>query len=593
MTTDLFLEAIGTIDDIIILDAKSCQVLSEVKIKSKHWMTVLVAAILVALLVTTALAINFGWHIKLIEYFNASEEQMESLDMAIGMPEATVTHNGVTITVKQTLADAFGIYVVYEMTVPDNIELDDNVLWAFTVFSVPSAETEDYVSVSTIGTTILEQNGNKRTVLLHKQVSSPFTNGKIELIFQNLIYFVLNDKSRPYMPLVEGEWELEWDFTYVDTGKTIELNLPLSIDGSDNTISKLVVSPMSICAFVTGDTIVGSVQPIVNFKDGSSITYSSQDNNASFSVYLSDAENEIFVNQLYYRFERIIELTDVASMQIGDVVISVNGLPTHNNSDGTISDATMPLKEYETIINVPSPVVKPVAIAYGERQVFDITLRIGESVSLNALVELPDPRHDNVVVWNSSNQSIFDVKATNESGTEANVTAISRGTATLTVAQGDIQTRCTVSVGQNDSGTEDNDAIISSPLHFTWPVPGYRNIVVAFGIRLHPVEHIYISHNGIDISAPLKSAVEASEAGTVVDIGEAEEDGYFVKLDHGFGIQTIYSNLQGHTEGLAVGDMVRKCDIIGYVGNTENEEVPHLHFGMMVNERDTNPMKYF
>ena len=275
-------------------------------------------------------------------------------------------------------------------------------------------------------------------------------------------------------------------------------------------------------------------------------------------------------------------------------VYSVHDSPTNNYSTNSTADSPTLNEEIDNILEPPLPIEKPVAIAYGERQIFDFTLSVGERIPLNALAELANPGYENIV-WTSSNQSIFEVEATNSTGTEANVTAIGRGTATLIVALGDAQTQCTVRVGLNNSDAEGNDVIIPSilPLDFAWPVPGYKDIVKEFGIRLHPIEHIYISHNGIDIAAPLESPVVASEAGTVIDLGEAEEDGHFVKIDHGYSIQTIYSNLQGHAEGLAVGDTVGKGDLIGYVGVTKSEDYPHLHFGMMVDERDTNPMKYF
>ena len=273
---------------------------------------------------------------------------------------------------------------------------------------------------------------------------------------------------------------------------------------------------------------------------------------------------------------------------------AIYDLPTRNESNNTVTNLLTIHEIAETIQETPPPVVKPVAVAYGERQVFDFTLREGERITLNALAEITNPRYDSIV-WTSSNQSIFEVVVTNSTGTEADITAISRGTATLTVAQGFVQTRCTVRVTQNESGAKEYDAITPSllPLNFAWPLPGYRDIVVGFGIQLHPIEQMYFSHNGIDIAAPIESPVVASEAGTVIDIGGAKEEGFFIILDHGNGIQTIYSNLQGHAEGLVVGDTVDKGYVIGYVGNAENEEDPHLHFGMMEDNRDTDPMKYF
>lgn len=79
---------------------------------------------------------------------------------------------------------------------------------------------------------------------------------------------------------------------------------------------------MSFCAFVKGDNILGSARPVINFKNGSQLTYDNLGyGNKSFGYYLIDEYNMTYCNQLYYRFEKIIDLNDVASIQIDDVVI--------------------------------------------------------------------------------------------------------------------------------------------------------------------------------------------------------------------------------------------------------------------------------
>ncbi len=213
----------------------------------------LTAAIIIicVLTATTALAIGLDWNEKLMEYLKPSEEQMQTLDGAVNTPEATVTQNGITITVKQTLADAFGIYVLYEMTVPDNVKLDDNIRWSLDGLNVPTVQTDDYVTAGSCGSEILEQTGNKRTVLYHLNTTAGFENGYIKLTLKDLTRYTTNDEtgSMEITPVVEGEWELEWEFTFVDTSKTVEVNRPLSINGSEDTITKVVISPMSACLY--------------------------------------------------------------------------------------------------------------------------------------------------------------------------------------------------------------------------------------------------------------------------------------------------------------------------------------------------------
>lgn len=287
----------------------------------------LAAAVIVlcVLTATTALAIGFGWNEKLIEYLNPSEKQMEALSGAVSTPEATLTKNGVTITVKQTLTDSFGIYVLYEMTVPEGIELNDGIRWEFDVLDVTTEKIDGDYGGAVIGSEILEQAGNKRTVLLHRDQTTPLKNGTAKLIFKNLEYIRRNGPTGPVeiTPLVKGEWDLEWEFNYVDTSKTIEVNKPVSINESNDTITKVVISPMSVCAFVRGDDILGSARPVVNFKDGSKLAYDKDSKNKSFSYYLVNENELIYENQLYYRLENIINVADVESITIGDVTIPI------------------------------------------------------------------------------------------------------------------------------------------------------------------------------------------------------------------------------------------------------------------------------
>lgn len=300
---------------------------TQVITKNRKFPAVVAAVIAIAVLFSgTALAVSLGWHIKLMEYLNPSEEQIQTLDGAVNMPEATITQNGVTITVKQTLADAFGIYVLYEMTVPDNVELDDNVRWSLEILNVPTIKTDEYITAGSGGSEILEQTENKRTVLYHLDTTAGFENGDIELTLRDLTRYTTNDAtgSTEITPVVEGEWALKWKSTFVDTSKTIDLNKPLSINGSNNIITKIVISPISFCVFVKGDDILGSARPVINFKDGGQLSYDDLGyGNKSFSYYLIDEASMTYSNQLYYRFEKIIDLNDVASIQIGDMVIPI------------------------------------------------------------------------------------------------------------------------------------------------------------------------------------------------------------------------------------------------------------------------------
>ena len=104
----------------------------------------------------------------------------------------------------------------------------------------------------------------------------------------------------------------------------------------------------------------------------------------------------------------------------------------------------------------------------------------------------------------------------------------------------------------------------------------------------------YMVHNGIDIAAPLDSRVQAAAAGTVVETYKDDRLGYTVKINHGNGFITTYSNLSDSAV-VEAGDVVKKGDIIGGIGDTslfESSDESHLHFEMQKDDKLVNPSDY-
>ena len=67
--------------------------------------------------------------------------------------------------------------------------------------------------------------------------------------------------------------------------------------------------------------------------------------------------------------------------------------------------------------------------------------------------------------------------------------------------------------------------------------------------------------------------------------------GYYIKLDHGEGIETLYA----HCSAIAVtvGQQVRQGEVIGYVGSTGNSTGNHLHFEVWVNGQRVAVTSFF
>lgn len=121
-----------------------------------------------------------------------------------------------------------------------------------------------------------------------------------------------------------------------------------------------------------------------------------------------------------------------------------------------------------------------------------------------------------------------------------------------------------------------------------WPVRGW--LTSSFGNRLSPFTGSVMMHNGIDIATRMDTPVIAPAAGIVSYTGYHNGLGKVVKLNHGYGVQTVYGHLSKFNT--QPGRRVKRGDVIAYVGNTGLSTGPHLHYEVLVNSVPVNPFKY-
>ncbi|MFA5620367.1 MAG: M23 family metallopeptidase [Weeksellaceae bacterium] len=112
-----------------------------------------------------------------------------------------------------------------------------------------------------------------------------------------------------------------------------------------------------------------------------------------------------------------------------------------------------------------------------------------------------------------------------------------------------------------------------------------------YGVRIHPILKIGKLHKGMDFSAPVGTPIYATADGKVEVAGVMGGYGNVVKINHGYGYQTLY----GHMSKIKTraGKSVKRGDIIGYVGNTGLSTGPHLHYEVLKNGKSVNPVNYF
>lgn len=125
-----------------------------------------------------------------------------------------------------------------------------------------------------------------------------------------------------------------------------------------------------------------------------------------------------------------------------------------------------------------------------------------------------------------------------------------------------------------------------------WPVDAkYRRISSPYGWRWLWGEKDF--HLGIDIVGARRGEIAganvyASAAGTVVTAKYHNSYGYYVLIDHGNTISTLYA----HCSKLLVkaGQKVSRGQVIGYVGLTGNTSGYHLHYEVRKNGSTTDPL---
>ena len=122
------------------------------------------------------------------------------------------------------------------------------------------------------------------------------------------------------------------------------------------------------------------------------------------------------------------------------------------------------------------------------------------------------------------------------------------------------------------------------------PVNAAR-ITSGFGMRVHPLLGYSRMHKGVDFGAPTGTPIYAAGDGAIIERGWKNGYGNFIRISHNGSLSTAYGHMSRFANGLSRGSRVRQGQVIGYVGSTGNSTGPHLHFEVMVNGAQVNPMR--
>jgi murein DD-endopeptidase MepM/ murein hydrolase activator NlpD len=111
-----------------------------------------------------------------------------------------------------------------------------------------------------------------------------------------------------------------------------------------------------------------------------------------------------------------------------------------------------------------------------------------------------------------------------------------------------------------------------------------------FGEREDPFSGEEAYHKGVDFAGTAGANVMAVAAGVVTWAGDRTGYGNLVEINHGDGYVTRYAHCQKTL--VSVGQTVKRGDPIALMGSTGRSTGPHVHFEVVRNGRQVNPLSF-
>jgi murein DD-endopeptidase MepM/ murein hydrolase activator NlpD len=113
----------------------------------------------------------------------------------------------------------------------------------------------------------------------------------------------------------------------------------------------------------------------------------------------------------------------------------------------------------------------------------------------------------------------------------------------------------------------------------------------SYGSRRHPVLGYTRMHKGVDFRAPTGTPIMAAGDGVIERSSRFGSFGNYVRIKHNSTYSTAYAHLSRFGRGIRQGVRVKQGQIIGYSGATGRVTGAHLHYEVMVNGKQTNPLR--
>lgn len=119
-----------------------------------------------------------------------------------------------------------------------------------------------------------------------------------------------------------------------------------------------------------------------------------------------------------------------------------------------------------------------------------------------------------------------------------------------------------------------------------------RRISTVYGMRLNPVLKRWMPHRGFDFMGTVGVPIIATGDG-IIEVANMTRGGFGnqVIINHGYGYKTRYAHLNAFN--IRRGEKVKRGEIIGYMGNSGRSAGTHLHYEVLKNGDQVNPIGFF
>lgn len=298
--------------------------------KKRIAIAVVACTLCIGTIAVTASEITGIWNKAVAKIFQVDEEMQKSISdkgyvniSSEGKEIATDTQNGITVSVKQVIADKYAVYIYLNVTSEDRDMSGEGITFRETEVTVEGDYMYSTIGRSIINTDEQTDKGSGFWICCSKEEENNVSDKEIKLKLTNL--YVING---PMGGSVEGEWNLKWNLGSSQTMKTIKLNNTWTgkckVGQETKTASvkfkSLEISPISYCLkyycdldeWCEFDWLNNEIPMRIVLKDGTAYSKPLQEGD----TYLWASGNASEERDLK-RFEILMDVDNIDYIEIG------------------------------------------------------------------------------------------------------------------------------------------------------------------------------------------------------------------------------------------------------------------------------------